>query len=85
MEVEVSACVNCGANPATDSKVTVHRINEFGVQGEWLCGFCLFRRTEKFEGKSHFVHSPECPNYCDYSCNKLGFIIAEQINKHLWL
>lgn len=36
------------------------------------------------DGKTpHFLHSPDCPNYCDYAC--IGFEQAEAILKNLIL
>ena len=36
---------------------------------------------ELFEGEPHFLHSPDCPSFCDYACNAKGFEQAEAIKK----
>lgn len=76
------SCKNCKANPAAPAKVILHRINPKGVPGEWICQDCL-EDIEQFEGKLHYVHTKDCPSYCDYACNgQAGFDLAEQIQKH---
>lgn len=38
-------------------------------------------RLEQWEDKPHYIHSANCPNYCDYACNgKLGFEMAEAVH-----
>lgn len=34
---------------------------------------------ELFEDRPHFVHAPDCPNYCDYACNARGFEEAAEL------
>lgn len=58
--------------------VDLHRQNPKGVTGKWLCAGCL-SLLEEFEGIPHFLHSADCPNYCDYACNPRGFETAERI------
>ena len=37
---------------------------------------------ELFEGRPHFLHSHDCPGYCDYACNgERGFSLAAKIAK----
>lgn len=75
-------CKNCKANSAHDSCVALERINGFGIVGEWICKDCL-SIMELWEDEPHYVHSPSCPNYCDYACNgQFGFDLAEQIKAH---
>lgn len=77
-------CLNCNADPSQPDETTVvlRRVNEFGVIREWLCDYCLRHSLELFEGKPHFLHAIDCPNYCDYACNPKGFEQAEQILKY---
>lgn len=75
-------CLRCGGNPAVEP-VVIHRINEKGITGEWMCDHCI-SETEKLGDKFHYVHSDTCPSYCDYACNgELGFELAEKMNKFL--
>ena len=77
------SCKNCKASPATDSKVILWRINSKGIVGEWICQECL-DCMEMFLGQPHYVHSKNCPSYCDYACNhEEGFDMAEQIRTYL--
>jgi len=76
-------CKNCGANPENQGVCVLHRINPKGKIGEWICDNC-FSIMELFENKPHYVHSPTCPNYCDYACNgDYGFDLAEQIKNYI--
>jgi hypothetical protein len=77
-------CKNCKANPAKEPKTILWRINEKSIIGEWICQECM-GCVETWEGKPHYVHSKDCPSYCDYACNRdKGFDLAEQIKKYLW-
>lgn len=76
-------CKNCGANPAEQSDCVLHRINPLGVIGEWICQDCL-GEMETLDGVPHYVHSKDCPGYCDYACNgESGFEMAEQIKNYI--
>jgi hypothetical protein len=76
-------CINCKANPATDSKVALFRINPKGITGEWICKDCL-TLMERLDWVPHYVHSSTCPNYCDYACNgEAGFDLAEKVKLYL--
>lgn len=37
-------------------------------------------QLEMWEGRPHYLHSDDCPNYCDYACNgQKGFDLADRI------
>ena len=78
------SCKNCGANIASNGdNLSLHRVNQFGVVGEWICKDCLDDLLEVYDGVPIYMHSPNCPNYCDYACNQNGEEIAQQIQKYL--
>src|SRR5688572_25594822 len=80
------SCEVCKKSPAEDHSIVLRRINQFGVPAIWRCqdhmdGFKQLvheSQVELWEDKPHFIHSPECPNYCDYACNGKGFEQAEK-------
>ncbi len=37
-------------------------------------------QLEMWEGRPHYLHTADCPNYCDYACNgQRGFDVADRI------
>lgn len=37
-------------------------------------------QLEMWEGRPHYLHMANCPNYCDYACNgQRGFDVADRI------
>ena len=76
-------CINCQATPLHDTAVILERINVKGLTGEWICRTCL-KSAESAECRFVYIHSNNCPNYCDYACNgHEGFNLADKINTNL--
>lgn len=78
------ACMFCGATPITGGGVLLLRVNPKGEIGKWLCSTCVEANLETLTDddgieQPNFVHSPDCPSYCDYACNHWGFEMAEQL------
>lgn len=72
-------CKYCQQSPATNPATVLYRVNKFGVRGKWVCTACLSVHLELFDGRPHFLHADDCPNYCDYACNAKGFEEAEML------
>lgn len=57
---------NLGAEGCSVDPVVVPLYNEY--------------QLEMWEGRPHYLHMANCPNYCDYACNgQRGFDVADRI------
>lgn len=53
-----------------------------GLAISTLKKYAKSENLEWFEGEPNYMHSVNCPSYCDYACNgQHGFNIAEDIRE----
>ena len=80
-------CIYCDANPANDARVVLFRCNTIGqTPAQWICKDCcgLYLELHPYTNRPHFLHSHDCPGYCDYACNDPeGFECAESLDKSM--
>lgn len=74
-------CYFCSKGISKDETLILWRINPTGVKGQWICNQCEQTQVELLDGKPNYIHSADCPNYCDYCCNERGFEQAEFLRK----
>ena len=69
--------------PSTDFGLSFSLISPMGVNGEWICNYCL-DQVELGDGIPFYVHTKKCRKNCDFFCNgDFGLELAKQMKTYI--